>query len=315
MKLKTCGALLVLSAFSLFAEEDLSVGQLRKRLAATSASETPSSPDSPTDALSETSVSAARKPQTPCKTTRPPPCKPCCPPPPCVVAYPQRFQVGGTYAYSWITPKGNPTTSGNLGGVQAIYEYRPLGSVYAGAAFNWRAGKTTKNDSSRTLEDFNLQERLGYTFTTDPNSLRFTLFTGVGARYMAEKVKVETASVKFDYTEFYVPVGVLFDQPIISALSIGLNVQWMPQVFPMVKIKPLSGARWDLTYQWANFAADMPFTITPFQNRKFSFIIDPFFEYWRDGHTTAKTNRGLTLNLPGNKYLFAGVNVNLAFSF
>ncbi|HEV7738445.1 MAG TPA: outer membrane beta-barrel protein [Chlamydiales bacterium] len=303
MRLKTCGALLLLSAFSLFAEEDLSVGQLRKRLAATSTSET----------STDNSVAAAKNPQTPCKTTKPVPCQPCSPC--CVVVYPQRFQVGGTYAYSWITPKGNPTTSGNLGGVQAIYEYRPLGSVYAGAAFNWRAGKTTKDDSSRTLEDFNLQERLGYTFRSQPFSLRLTLFTGVGARYMAEKVKVESASVKFDYTEFYVPVGFLVDRQVISSLSIGLNAQWMPQVFPMVKIKPLSGARWDLTYQWTNFSVDMPFTITPLKNKQFSLIIDPFFEYWRDGHTTAKTNRGLALNLPGNTYLFAGVNVNLAFSF
>lgn len=233
----------------------------------------------------------------------------------CTCEYPSRFQVGGSYAYNWITPEGNPTTSGNLGGVQGIYEYRPLGSVYAAAAFHWRAGKTTTTGSSRTLDDFNAQERIGYTLPYSAACFRLSLFTGVGARYMAETVKVGSASTNFDYLTFYVPLGFLLERQIIDALSIGCNFQWMPQALPMVRINPLSGTRWDLTYQLSNFFVEVPFKISPWKNGQLEFIIAPFFDYWRDGQTTATTGRGLALNLPGNTYLFAGVNVNLAYSF
>ena len=315
MKLKVCVLLLALSMLSLHAEEDLSVGQLRKRLANLRTSEeSVDEPISSVDGLQAGSCLRRGR-------TAPP--EPYIPPPPppepvkkqCAIESPQRFQVGGTYSYSWITPSGNATTRGNLGGVQAIYEYRPLSFVYAGAAFNWRAGKTKYHSTStRTLEDFNLQERIGYTFGS-PWRSRFTVFTGIGARYMAEKVTISSTSIKFDYTEFYAPLGFLLEKEFGSAFSIGCNFQWMPQIFPMVKIKPLNGARWDLTYQLPNFAVDVPFKIAMGKQRQFAVIIDPFFEYWRNGHTTAKTSRGLALNLPGNKYLFAGVNVNLAFSF
>lgn len=303
MRLKTCGALLALSAFSLFAEEDLSVRQIRKRLVTTNTTEVTLDPLSDKASVDNDKTLSQNTKSTPPAN------------PPCKMEYPQRFQIGGTYSYSWITPKENPTTSGNLGGIQAIYEYRPLGCIYAGAAFNWRAGKTTNHDSSRTLEDFNLQERIGYTLPYPASRFRTTLFTGIGARYMAEKVEVGDSSIHFDYTEFYVPLGFLVERQVNTCFSVGCNFQWMPQIFPIVKIKPLSGARWDLTYEIPNFAVDVPLKISPWKNGQLEFIIDPFFEYWRDGHSTAVTSRGLALNLPSNTYLFAGVNVNLAYSF
>ncbi len=284
MKLKTYGILFALATASLFAEETLTL--------------------SDTDRAQSAPPSYTKDTKAPNQRTTP-----------CTCEYPHRVQVGGSYAYNWITPEGNPTTSGNLGGVQALYEYRPLNSVYAAAAFHWRGGKTTKSGSSRTLDDFNVQERVGYTLPYRATCFRLSLFTGVGARYMAETVKVGDASAVFDYLTFYVPLGFLFERQIINALSIGCNFQWMPQALPMVRISPLSGTRWDLTYQLSNFFVEVPFKISPWKNGQLEFIIAPFFDYWKDGHTTATTARGLALNLPGNTYLFAGVNVNLAYSF
>ena len=127
MKLKTWGTIFVLSSLSLFAQETLSDSSVRSATAGS--------------CLKRTNPAPAPAPE-PCQAPmRKEPPKRCCD------LEAQRFQLGGTYAYNWITPQGNPTTSGNLGGVQAIYEYRPLGSVYAGAMFNWRAGKTTNHDS------------------------------------------------------------------------------------------------------------------------------------------------------------------------
>lgn len=231
----------------------------------------------------------------------------CCP-------YEHRLQIGGNYTYCWITPDGNSTTKGSLGGVVALYEYRPLQSIYAGAAFGYRIGNTTNSIGSRKLQDFNSQVRIGYTFCPSLALDRFTLFTGVGARFMPEKVKVGSASLDFDYTTFYVPLGFLAEFEVSDYFSIGCNFQWMPQVFPIVRISPLSGAWWDLTYQLCNFFVEVPFMFS-FCNDRYALSINPFFETWRDGRSKAETLTGLTLSLPGNKYTFTGVNINFAFSF
>ena len=234
--------------------------------------------------------------------------EPCC-------EFSEQFQIGGNYSYVWIKPKGNHTTHGSLGGVRAIYEHRPQDSIYAAAAFSWRSGTTEHGETKRTLQDFNGQERIGYTFGKRRiGSARLTLFTGVGVRYLAEKVSVHSTHLVMDYTEFYVPVGFLFEDKVNSLFAWGCNVQWMPQVFPMVRLKPLSRAQWSLTYKLSNFLIEFPFTFSTCSNR-FSVIVSPFLESWHDGHSTAKTTAGLVLGLPSNSYLFTGVNVSFGWSF
>lgn len=233
---------------------------------------------------------------------------------PALCRYDHRAQIGGNYTYAWITPEGNSTTTGSLGGVQALYEYRPLWSVYLGGAFSYRIGSTSNDVTTRELQDFNPQMRVGYTLAKEDSWCRLALFTGLGARYLAEVVTVGQNSLDFDYTEFYVPVGFLLEKEISAHFSIGCNFQWMPQIFPMVFIEPLTGARWDLVYQLANFFVEVPFKVSLCGDR-YGLSINPFFETWRDGASTAETLTGLTLALPGNTYLFTGVNVNAVFSF
>lgn len=225
-----------------------------------------------------------------------------------------RIQVGANYTYCWFEAGDSSTLDGSLGGAQAMYEYRPIGSVYTGLAFNYRIGKTKNDAGSRSLQDFNQQMRIGYTCPTWKYADRFTFFTGVGARYMPETVSVGSTSVDFDYTTFYIPLGFLYEQKVVEHFSIGCNFQWMPQVFPTVRISPLSGTRWELTYQLPNFFVEVPFIISTSDDR-FFVSINPFFEYWRDGKSTAKTLTNLTLSLPGNSYIFTGANVNFGYCF
>jgi hypothetical protein len=228
--------------------------------------------------------------------------------------FPHRIQIGGNYTYAWITPKGNNTTRGSLGGAQGIYEYRPYGGVYAGAAFSYRIGDTTHSVGSREIQDFNTQGRIGYTLPKMDKFGRFALYTGFGGRYMPEEVKLGSASLDFRYTTFYVPVGLAYERRLTNHFSIGCNFQWLPQVFPMVRIVPLDGAQWDLKDQLGNFFVEVPFMITSCSG-KYAVTLNPFFEIWRDGRSTAKTLTGLKLDLPRNKYIFTGINVNFAFSF
>lgn len=229
--------------------------------------------------------------------------------------YSQRVQIGGVYSYAWISPKGNNTTKGSLGGVRAIYEYRPEDYVYAAAAFTWRGGKTKHDGTERRIWDSNGQERLGYTFGKKRiGDNRLTLFTGFGVRYLDEHVHVGSASLTLNYTEFYVPVGFLYEHKVNSWFSFGCDFQWMPQVFPTVRLKPLSGTHWSLKEKYNNFFAEFPLTFKAYKDR-LSVIISPFVETWNDGRSTAVTSNGLALNLPQNSYLFTGLNASLGVAF
>lgn len=244
----------------------------------------------------------------------PPAADPCCPAPVCcpvVCRGDNRIQIGANYTYAWVTPTGNPTTSGSLGGVQGIYEYRPENWVYAAAAVNYRQGSTSEDLTDRDILDIDTQERLGYTYAW--NAHRVALFTGFGGRYMSEEVSVGAASVTFNYVQFYIPVGFAYDYRFCSSWNWGLNAQWKPQIYPTVQIKPLDGARWMLDKRLDNVYIEMPITYR--FGDHFSLIAAPFFEWWHDGASFAETLTGLTLGLPGNEYYFTGLNVNLAWEF
>jgi hypothetical protein len=78
-------------------------------------------------------------------------------------------------------------------------------------------------------------------------------------------------------------------------------------------IVPLRGARWIVTTKFANFLAEVPFTML-FRS-KYSVMIKPTFEYWQDGHTTARTETGLTLGVAENHYWFMGCQLNFGYAF
>ncbi len=230
------------------------------------------------------------------------------------------LSVGGNYTYTWITPKGDHTVKGSLGGAQFLYEFRPPNSIYAGLSGDWRIGKPEHHGASRKIQDINVQERVGYTFSFQHDKIRLSLFSGIGVRCMPETVQLGTTYLRLTYTNFYVPVGAMFEKRYYSHFAGGLQFQWRPQVLPLVHIKPLSGAEWNLTYKLNNFYFAMPLKFIACDS-KIACSLSPFFELWHDGKTTATTLSGsqgttsLSLNLPKNKYLFAGVNLNFEFIF
>lgn len=254
----------------------------------------------------------SEKNKTPCVET--PPIET---PPPCQPLQPDScFQIGGNYAYVTLKPSGNPSFHGNLGGAQALYEYKPMNYFYGGAKVTWRQGDTHGSAGKRSLVYIDVQERLGYTFGSSDKARQLTLFTGFAYRYLGHEFNPNTGStLHFRYNEFYVPVGLLGSYDVSSWFSIGFGFIWEPQVFPTVTIVPLKGARWIIIYQLENFYAELPLTFALSKSRKYLLIVKPFYERWKDGHTTAKLAGGAPLGVPGNTYNFYGVELNLGFCF
>jgi hypothetical protein len=226
------------------------------------------------------------------------------------------LQIGANYTHVNIKPSKLSGFHGDLWGAQAMYEYRPLNSFYAGLKGMWRQGSTDGHSSSVYLIDVDAHERVGVTFANKSASYLFTLFTGFGYRYLSHKLKsTNPPTMKFNYNEFYVPVGFLNDFWAGSFFTLGLNAIWMPQVDSTLSLIPLKNSRWQLKRKLANFLVEIPFKFSAGAERQFLMIFKPFYEYWQDGETTIETTRGIDLGVPSNTYNFWGVEVNLGYRF
>lgn len=233
-----------------------------------------------------------------------------------VVTPNSRLQIGGTYAYLNLKPQSHPAFHGNLGGVEALYEYRPLDAFYGGVKFNWRQGHTHGTEGTRSIHYYDVQERLGYTVACSTKNWLLTLFSGFGYHYTGQKLTApDNSSVHFGYNEFYVPVGLMTSYQIVSCFSLGLDFTWMPEVFPTVEIIPLKGTNWALSYILSNFYVALPFTFTLTKDKCCLFTFKPFYELWKDGHSTAVLSTGTPLGLPGNTYNYYGADVSFGFAF
>jgi hypothetical protein len=246
-------------------------------------------------------------------------------------SFSSQVQVGGDYSHVWIKPQGEKTSQGNLGGAQASYEYCPPSRFYGGGQLSWKQGDTHCSNEKRSLLYIDAHERLGYTFAWAQDTL--SLFSGFGYRYLRQHVRPSESSVEtfnavffppfltsatdvvLAYQEIYIPVGFVSNCTLNSWCSIGVNVTWMPQVFAVANIKPLGGSFWSLVNRYGNVMAELPLTFIVTQDRSCSLMVKPYYEYWQDGQSTAKTSTGVPLDLPGNTYQFAGCDLNFSYRF
>ena len=241
------------------------------------------------------------------------------------------FLIGVNYSRLNFKPDNLASLNGNLGGLQALYEYRPANAFYAGIEGSWRQGSIHGKDGKRELTDVNVAERLGYTWNCD--CWHVTAYTGFGFRFLGHHVHpseeapaifigsffppflTDEASLHLDYFEFYVPLGFLSEYPFSEFFSLGLNFAWMPQAFSTVNIRPLGGTFWSLTNTYANFRIEMPFSFNFACANTFALVLSPFYERWQDGHSTAKSSNGTPLGLEGDTYNYYGANLNFIYRF
>lgn len=241
-------------------------------------------------------------------------CIPTSPVPTCKKDWIHNFELGGDYAHVDLKVFRNSKFSGNLGGLQGLYEFRPKHNFYAAVKVNWRQGNTSGSAGKRYLRYIDTQERLGYTFGTDSEDWRLSLYSGFGFHFLGQKLTPKTGlALRFNYNEFYIPVGLKADGMFTSWFGMGFEFSWMPQVFPTVTINPLGGSHWSLKNKINNFYANLSFDFKLCD--RFYMSLVPFYEHWEDGRSTAKTATGLALGLPGNTYNYWGIDLNFSYRF
>lgn len=227
-----------------------------------------------------------------------------------------RVQIGAEYTRARIKVGRESSFKGNLGGIQGLYEYKPWNALYEGFKIAWKQGTTDNCATDRKLVYVDAEERIGYTYAACCGNWTLTGFSGFGYRYLEHKLsRSEEDLVKLRYNTFYVPVGFLSEYCFRPCWSLGLNVTWMPQVFPTVEIVPLKGAHWSLKHMKGNVLVEVPLTFACTRDSCMAFMLKPFYEHWEDGRSTAKTSNGEKLDLPKNIYHFWGLVVSLMYAF
>jgi hypothetical protein len=222
--------------------------------------------------------------------------------------------VGANYTYVNIEPKGLASFDGSMGGMQGLYQYRPLNCIYMGVGAHWRYGSNHGNEGKRDLLDADIHERIGYTLAC--RGLLVTLYSGFGYRHLSHHLKPNSGTpIKLYYNEFYVPLGLLTEWNINPCLCLGLNAVWMPQVYPTVAISRISDARWALRNTYANVNVGLPLTYRCRWMGKWRLVLKPYFEFWQDGSTKSQTSFGEPLGLPKNTYTFWGIDLNVQCGF
>jgi len=95
--------------------------------------------------------------------------------------------IGGNYTHSQIKPNNHPSFHGNMGGMQGMYQYRPLDSIYLAVGTSWRYGNNHSSIEDRTLLDVDVHERIGYTsarysdtILLTPNRIEYNPLKGNG---------------------------------------------------------------------------------------------------------------------------------------
>lgn len=227
------------------------------------------------------------------------------------------LEIGANYTHINLKVGDDSSFNGNMGGLQGLYEFHSCNNLYAALKATWRQGKAKNSLSKRSLVYVDVQERLGYSIPLCCPDTSLTLFSGFGYRFLGHKLKQsDKETIRFDYNEFYVPAGLLANYSFSPCFGVGMNVTWMPQVYPTVEINPLKGARWILKNTLKNVSVELPLTYTfNICNQNCTLILNPFYEHWEDGRSTAKTSSGEALDLPKNTYNYWGVELNIAFQF
>lgn len=230
--------------------------------------------------------------------------------------YYSRIYFGPNYSYVKIKQENNFDFNGNLFGLQTCYDYRQPKHIYGGLSFLWRQGEIKSSDGKDNVVDIDVHERIGYTFCLNTTDRLLILFSGLGFRYLQQDIHLNNFNkIKLIYEDFYLPLGLSVDYKVNQTFKTGLNFVYMPQVYPSLIIHPLEGSRWVLKYSFSNFYVDVPLTFSYKKYCRFELTLNPFFEYWKDGKTTARTNTGLFLGIPENKSFFVGLKLNLAYLF
>lgn len=226
------------------------------------------------------------------------------------------FYVGPQGYYTTMAMEGLPPDfQGDLWGVVVGYQLTLPKSLYFLTQANWAIGQmNSSNKPSRCFHDYNIEFDFGYVGRF--GKYQIIPFIGYAFQYLIEHRygNSQYVTTQFDYLIYNFPIGFRFDYLFNENFQLGLKVQGMININPMVKISQLAGSFWALKTRYG-VKAELPFECSVGKNVTSTFQFTPFFHWYQLGPSTAVTEYGLPLNVYQQTIANYGAYATLGWKF
>jgi|GEM_PF-6593883 len=247
--------------------------------------------------------------------------------------YPSNLSVGGQVSYMRLDLReaNSPAIlgsdsgahlGGTLGGAQAVFEYKDMGSLYTGILANFLTGcvsdRRSQNFPDRTIWDVEAEGRFGYNYQgLQGKKMEVTPFIGFGFTYFLSDrdSSLDISSRAFDYYKFYLPVGFLLNYAFFDWFNMGFNFKWFPDIDSTMRISLFKNARWVLFKKNDQLHVEVPFVFR-FGEDKLPFLSFVFF--WKrkkDGGTKTNVLGDAVVGIPAQTHTYWGGSANLGYRF
>lgn len=224
---------------------------------------------------------------------------------------PFKIDVAPQYSYVIVRSHDLRKIKGNLWGISAEMEYKKSNHVYGAASFLWNQGELKpphghEHDWKEGVGQF----VLGFTTPIFHQTL-MTLYAGLGFRRVLDHKGYAGfhPRVALNYSQYFIPVGLLFDGNYWDHFSVSLDLQAMPTVDSRVQVSNHPGIFWELSDKM-NYEVDLPITWKAVRGIRadFDIALVPFFKYWTLGGSSR-------LGLHCRTQTYWGAEILLTFAF
>lgn len=208
---------------------------------------------------------------------------------------------------------------GVTGGGSLLFDYIKSFSFYGGAYAEWMMGAVDSRDQmSRYIHDVDGQARIGYTLPMwNFPLLTFTPYSGLGYEFIIQHIRPDLVlpSLKFEYSHYYIPVGMIINFNVLKYFNFGASGQWRPDISAKMRSPYIEGLAFSMQRE-PGYILELPmqfFISGKKAKAEISFI--PYIKRVVDGLVSSSLPLGGTLTMPEQDYKYWGLRLVLGARF
>ena len=170
-----------------------------------------------------------------------------------------RFQVGPHFSYGNLKFKNEPSRTGFVGGISALFNHYQQNGFYTDLYFrgSWNWGKLSDNLNQQSdLGDYLAESRTGLLIDLCDNSF-VVFFAGLG--YNRLRIKQKPDNTIFKYNKIYLPIGFYGLWQINNCFSLGARLKVKPDLHPILSLNSMKDLFLKITYRYG-IDAEIPMT-------------------------------------------------------
>lgn len=187
-------------------------------------------------------------------------------------AHPHRLYIGPSISWYNNSYSNDEGQNGPMYGGITGYDYLKNNTIYAGAHFNYLAGKLVGDFGDNFSQEIWTEGRIGYRFSLDDKkTVSLAPFTGYGYFVFLQDLNPET----FRYRFMYIPLGFKATWQAASFLEMGLNAMGGIPFASKWSVSEKNTGNTRITAY-----VELPFRFFLTESRMFDLSIAPYWRNW-----------------------------------